>query len=121
MKPLLAKDLKPFLARFSNFTDGELRSIEIISPTVVKITLAGQDSARGFDWLSICFEFSGIVDARLLENTKLSLVDMGDGINIVYEDGNFVFGVGNYKNLLNIKNSICFLISFTLKYEERAF
>ncbi len=121
MKPLLAKDIKPLLARFNNFADAELRSIEIISPTIIKITLAGQDSARGFDWLTICFEFSGVLDAKLLENSKLSLVDMSDGINIVYEDGNFVFGIGNYKNLTNIKNSVCFLISSALKYEEGAF
>ncbi|MDD5157749.1 hypothetical protein [Sulfurimonas sp.] len=121
MKPLLAKDIKPLLARFSNFTDGELRSIEIISPTTIKITLTGQDSARGFDWLTVCFEFSGVHKAKLLENSKLSLVDMSDGINIIFEDNSFAFGVGDYKNLLNIKNSICFLISCALKYEEGAF
>lgn len=121
MKPLLAKDIKPLLARFSNFIDAELRSIEIISPAIIKITLAGQDSARGFDWLIVCFEFSGVVDAKLLENSKLPLVDMSDGINIVHEDGNFAFGIGDYKSLSNIKNSICFLISSALKYEEGAF
>lgn len=121
MKPLLAKDIKPLLARFSNFTDGELRSIEIISPAIIKITLAGQDRARGFDWLTISFEFSGVVDAKLLENSKLSLIDMSGGINVVWEDGNFAFGVGEYRNISNIKNSICFLISSALKYEEGAF
>lgn len=121
MKPLLAKDIKPLLTRFSHFTDGELRSIEIISPTIIKITLAGQDSARGFDWLTICFEFSGVTDAKLFDSSKLSFIDMSGGINIIYEDGSFAFGIGDYKNLLNIKNSVCFLISSALKYEEGAF
>lgn len=121
MRPLLAKNLNSFLARFSNFTDGELRSIEIVSSTTIKITLAGQDSARGFDWVTICFEFSGVSDAKLLNDSKLSLIEMSSGINIIYEDDNFIFGIGEYKSLQNIKNSICFIISSTLKYEEGAF
>ena len=121
MKPLFAKNITSLLTRFDNFSDGELRSIEIISSTIIKITLAGQDSARGFDWVTICFEFSGVSDAKLLNDSKLSLIDMTSGITIIYEDNNFIFGIGEYKSLQNIKNSICFIISSTLKYEEGIF
>ena len=80
VKPLLKKDLSAFLKRFDGFKDAELRSIEIISPTIVKITLAVQDSAREFDWITIKLELSEIIDARLLENSKLPHVDMSVGI-----------------------------------------
>ncbi|MCW8896282.1 hypothetical protein [Sulfurimonas sp.] len=121
MKPLLKKDLPTFLKRFGNFVDCEFRSIDITSPTTMLVTLAAQDSARGFDWLSIKLEFSGVSDARVLENSKLSLIDTDEGINIIYEDDKYVFGIGNYTNLSSIQNSTCYITSSTLKYEEGAF
>lgn len=121
MKPLLAKEVNSFLQRFGNFIDCEFRSIEVTSPTTMLVTLAGQDSARGFDWLSIKLEFSGVSDARLLENSKLSHVDVNDGINIIYEDDKYTFGIGNYTNLSSMKNSTCYITSSTLKYEEGLF
>ena len=120
MKPLLAKDLAAFMQRFNNFKDGEFRSLEVISPTTMKITLAGQDEARAFDWVSLELELSGVNDAKLLDSSKLHLVDMGDGINLIY-DGDFAFGVGEYDNLSNIKDSTCYIVCTDLKYQEGAF
>lgn len=121
MKPILQKELQTFIERFDNFKDGEFRSIEVISPTVMNVTFAGQDRGREFDWVSVILEFSGVSDARLLDNSKLSFVDMSDGISMIYEDGNFAFGVGECYNISNIKNSTCKIISSSLKYEERGF
>ena len=121
MKPLIRKDLPIFLERFGHFVDCELRSIEVTSPTTMLVTVAAQDTARGFDWLSIKLEFNGVSDARLLENSQLSHVDLNDGINIIYEDDKYAFGIGNYTNLSSIKNSTCYITSSTLKYEEGAF
>ena len=121
MKPILAKDLKKFIERFDNFKDGELRSIDVISPTTMSITLAGQDNAREFDWISMTFEFSGVSDARLLQNNKLSLVDMNDGINVIYEDDKFAFGIGDYDTISSTKNSTCYIVCSTLKYKEGMF
>ncbi len=112
MKPLLAKDLPAFLKRFGNFVDGEFRDLEIISPTIMKLTLAGQDWARGFDWLSIEFEFNNINDANILDNSKLLHVDMEDGINIVYQNN-------QYKFILN--NSTFHIHSQNIKYQEKQF
>ena len=121
MKPLLAKELPEFLKRFGNFIDAEFRHIEILSPTTIKISLAGQDSARGFDWVSINFEFSGVSDARLLSNSKLPHIDMSDGINILFEDTQFIFGIGNENKISALKNSICQITFSTLKYQEGSF
>lgn len=120
MKPLLDKNLTPFLKRFDGFIDAELRSIEIVSPTTVKITLAAQDSARGFDWITIELEFNGVNDARVLDNSKLSHIDMSNGITLIYADNQFVFGVGDY-NYSNITDSICYIKAISLKYLEGGF
>jgi hypothetical protein len=121
MRPLFEKEVSSFLERFDFFKDSEFRNVEILSPATIKITLAAQDSARGFDWISLNLEFSGISDARLLENSKLPHVDMDDGISIIYTDSMFAFGVGTYSNLSNIKNSTCYITSSSLKYSEGPF
>ena len=120
MKPLLAKHLAAFMQRFNNFKDGEFRSLEVISPTIMKIILAGQDETRAFDWISLELEFNGVSDARLLDSAKLHLVDMSEGINLIY-DRNFAFAVGEYNNLSNIKDSACYIVCRDLKYKESRF
>lgn len=120
MKPLLAKNLAAFMQRFNNFKDGEFRSLEVISPATMKITLAGQDEARAFDWISLELELNGVNDARLLESSKLHLVDMSEGINLIY-DKNFAFGVGEYDSLSSIANSTCYIICTDIKYQEGNF
>lgn len=121
MKPLLKKELPDFLKRFDSFIDGEIRHVEIISPTVIKVTLAGQDSARGFDWITVEFEFGGVSDARLLDDSKLSFADMSEAISLINEDDSFAFGLGRYSSLSGVKNSSFYIISDTLKYQEGTF
>ncbi len=121
MKPLTLKELPSFVERFSSFEDAEFRSLEIISPLQIKITLAVQDSARAHDWISIALEFNGVSDARLVENNRLSFVDMADGANIIKEENSFAFGIGECYNISNIKSSSCFIVANSLKYEEGLF
>lgn len=121
VKPLLKKDLSLFLKRFDGFKDAELRLFEIVSPTIVKITLAVQDSAREFDWITIKLELSEIIDARLLENSKLPHVDMSDGITIIFTQSQVAFGIGNYDNFSNITNSACYIKAASIKYQEDSY
>ncbi len=121
MKPLLKKELPNFLERFDSFIDGEVRHVEVVSPTIIKVTLAGQDSARGFDWITVEFEFGGVSDARLLDSSKLSLLDMSEAISLISENNMFAFGLGKYSNLSGIKNSSFYIICETLKYQEGTF
>ena len=121
MKPILSKDIQSFLERFDNFKDGEFRTIEVISPASISVTLAGQDSAREFDWISMKFEFSGVSKAKLLESQKLAFIDMNDGVNIVCEDDNFTFCIGDYQSESSAKNSICYIKCSSLKYQEGSF
>ena len=112
MKPLLKNTLDSFLKRFGNFIDAEIRSIDATSPTTISAVIACQDSARGFDWLTINFEFCGVIDASLIQNSKLRFIDMSSGLDITYRDGSFVF---------SINNATIFIKSSTIKYEEGLF
>ena len=119
MKPLTKID--EFLKRFDNFKDAELRSIEVISPTTMSVTLAAQDNARGFDWVSLKLEFTDVSDAKLLDGSKLSFVDMSDGITVIKDEKTLAFGIGECYNLSAVKNAICYILASTVKYEEGLF
>jgi len=121
MRPLNASELPTFVERFSRFEDAEFRSTQIISADEIEITLAVQDSARAYDWITITLAFNGVSDARLLEDKKLSLLDMSLGANIIKENNTFAFGLGECYNISSIKNSSCYIISQSLKYKEGPF
>ena len=112
MKPLLVKELPNFVKRFGNFIDGELRSINVISPTQINLTLACQDVARGYDWLSLEFEFKDINEASLIDNSKLLHVEMSDGISLTNKDNLFTF---------KTNNATLKIISSEIKYQEKQF
>lgn len=122
MKPLLKNDLNTFLKRFGNFLDAELHSIEIVSPTALRVTLSAQDSARVFDWVTLVLEFSGVSDAKVPDNSKLPHIDMSGGITLLFADNAFfTFALGAYNTPLAAANSICHIKATTLKYEETSF
>ena len=121
MRPLIQTQLTPFLQRFNNFRDAEFRSVEILSGLNILLTLAVQDSARAFDWITIKLEFNGLNDAKLLENNQLAYLDMDNGISLLFEENNFAFSTGECYNISCIKNSSLYLIAKSLKYEEGAF
>ncbi len=112
MKPLLTKDLTVFLKRFHHFKNGHFKHFEVLSPTQFKVILTGQDDSRAFDWVSVEFELTGASSANLLENSKLSLIDMEDGINISHNGTDFAF---------ELYNSTFFIECKTIKYQEGAF
>ena len=119
MKPLTNVDT--FLKRFNNFKGGEVRSIEIISPAVIIITLAGQDEARAFDWISLQLECNGVNDAQILDNSKLTHLDMNEGISILNTGTSLAFAVGECYNESSIKSSSCFIECSSMKYKEGLF
>jgi len=112
MKPLHVKDIKSFLSRFGEFVDAEIRSIDPTSPTTINMLIACQDTARGFDWLTLHLEFSGVSDASLVDNSQLLHVDMSNGISLINEDNNFIFSV---------KNATISVSASNIKYEEGLF
>lgn len=121
MKPLLQTQLLTLLERFDSFKNAEFRTLKIISPTNVSLTLALQDGAREFDWITLTLEFFGVSDARLLEEKQLNFIDMSDGASLFFEENKFAFGIAERYNISNVKNSSFYLICDSIKYEEGQF
>lgn len=110
MKPLTKKDIEPFLKRFDNFIDSELKEIQIVTPTSVKFIFFIQDSSREYNWVDLEIEFDDILEASLLDNSKLSFVNMDDGISLSHNGTNFAF---------KINNSTSYIKSSYIRYEEK--
>jgi len=121
MKPLLPNKTPELLTRIDNAVDGELYAVTMNSPLNFTIELSVQDKNRGYDWINIAFEVDGVSDANLIEDNKLSLVDMSEGVSILFEDDVCAIGIGNYKSIDSVKSATLYLVGSSLKYEERPF
>jgi hypothetical protein len=121
MKPLLKKDIPSFLERFCHFENGEISSFRILSPIEMQITIKTQDTSRDYDWCSITLLFHGIIDAKLLKDTQLTHFPMDDGISLLIDDDNFAFALGACYNIATLKHSSCYIITKTIKYQEKPF
>lgn len=117
MKPLSKNDLKAFMQRFDDAKGGEIVSLEIVNPVTFKITLTVQDTNRAFDWVDLCFELSGVSDAKLLSDSALKAVDMQEGMNISFTEEGIKVGFGSQEYL----SSPLHLCATSVKYEERNF
>ncbi len=109
------------MERIEDVKGGELRSIVMKDPTTFTLTFSVQDKNRGFDWLNIAFEISGIYDARLIDDKKLAFVDMSDGVSIVFEDSECGFLFGDYRSLDSAADSMMYILGDSIKYEELPF
>ena len=121
MKPLLPNKISELLTRIDNATGGELISVIMNNPQNFTIELSVQDKHRGYDWINIAFEVDGVIDAQLIDDAKLSLVDISDGISICHENGLYGVGIGKYMSIDALKSAALFLVGNALKYEERPF
>ena len=121
MKPLLQTQLKEFNKRFNNFQDAEFREVKILSANEIELTLALQDANRDFDWITLTLSFSEVVDARLIDEEKLHLLDMSEGAVLIYDENMFAFGIGACYNISTIKNTSFYVLSKSLKYKEGSF
>lgn len=109
------------LQRFDNFKDSELRSLEVVTPMHVKLTVAVQDSARAYDWITLEIDFIGVSDARLVDQNKLQFIDMNEGVNLLHVEGQFAFAIGACYNIQAVKNSTLYIMSQDIKYQEGQF
>ncbi len=121
MKPLLPNKTTELLTRIDNAVDSEIYTVTMNSPLNFTLELSVQDKNRGYDWINMAFEIDGVSDARLIEDEKLSLVDMSEGITVVFEDGVCAIAVGDYSSIASVKSAALYLIGSTIKYEERPF
>ncbi len=121
MKPLHVNEIETFHKRFDNASGGEIRKLTILNPTTMILRLSVQDAGRAFDWIDLELEVSAVSDARLIEDSKLSFVDMSEGISILFEDNNVIVCVGNYSSFDAAHNAPLFIRGSALKYQENNF
>jgi len=121
MKPLSPQALPLFLQRFDDFKNAEFRSLEVVSPTLLKAIFAIQDAHREFDWITLELEFHGIDDAKLIKEEASTFIDMSDGVTLLFKNNLFGFCIGKYQHFSSIKDSICYIYSSTIKYQENNF
>jgi len=121
MRPLLEKQLTELLDRIDHATHGEIVSVTMNHPQNFTVELSVQDKNRGYDWINIAFEIDGIVDANLLDDNRLSMIDMSEGITLLFEDGHYALAVGSYNNIAALKSATLYLVGNSIKYEERPF
>lgn len=121
MKPLHGSEISSFLSRFENFEQSEIRAITLKTPTVIELQFSVQDNGRGFDWIDIAIECANVIDAKLIENTKLAYLDMNEGISIIFEEYKFALCYGKYSSMKNTKDSSFYIVCESLKYKELPF
>ncbi len=121
MKPLHVSEIDTFDKRFDRCSGGELRSLKLINPTTMVLRLSVQDAGRGFDWIDLELEVSGVNDARLIDESKLSFIDMSEGISILFEDLNVIVCVGDYSSFEAAHDAPLFIRGSALKYQENNF
>ena len=121
MKPLHVSGIKTFLSRFERFSLSEIKAITVKSPSVIEIQFSVQDTGRGFDWIDIAFELSNVSDAELIENSKVSYLDMSEGISIIFQENKFIFCLGKYNTLQTAKDAPLYIICESVKFKELPF
>lgn len=122
MKPLTtAASAAALCERILNGEGAMLRSLTVNGPTSASLTLSVQDKQRGFDWIDLTFEMSGMNDARLVGDTQLDFIDTDEGITVLFEEGLWGIGIGRYGSLEALKSAPLYLVGASLKYEEAPF
>ncbi|WP_345988447.1 hypothetical protein WCX18_12825 [Sulfurimonas sp. HSL1-2] len=122
MKPLSTPSAAATL--LERIIDGEgamLRSLALNGPTTATLTLSVQDKHRGYDWIDIVFEISGMNDAKLVDDKQLGFIDTDEGITVVFENGQWGLAVGRYGGMEALKSAPLYVIGTSLKYEEAPF
>ena len=121
MKPLHVSQIDTFNRRFNRAINGELRTLKIINPTTMLLRVSVQDEGRAFDWIDLELEVSGVSDARLVDEDKLSFLDMSEGISILFDDKSVIICIGNYSSFDAAHNAPLFIRGSALKYQENNF
>ena len=105
------------LQKYNNFKYEQLRSIQPLSDSSKVVTIVIQDD-EGEDVSSVKIEFNDIKDSRILANSVLSSLDMGDGITLIKENNLYGFALGRGTAMLHVHNAPLYIIASAIKIEE---
>jgi hypothetical protein len=108
------------LERFDSFIGAELVSVHIPSPKDIELTFHVQDKARDYDWIKVTFLFKEVEDAKLVDESQLKFLPLEEGISLLKTQERYGFGIGQYKNINNIKDSLLFIVAKLMFIEENS-
>jgi len=111
------EEINALLQKYNNFKYEQIRSVQHLADGSKIVTLVVQDD-DGEDTNTINLEFSDIKDLRILENSVLSYLDMGDGITIIKENDLYGFAIGSGTAMLHVHNAPMYIIASGMKIEE---
>lgn len=105
------------LEKYNNFKYEQLRHIEKTSETSYIVTLVIQDD-EGEDVNTIKLDFTGVQEYKILVNSVLSYMDMGDGITLIQENGLYGFAVGSGTAMLHVHSAPLYIVATDLKITD---
>ena len=111
------EEINNLLAKYDHFRYAQLRSIESLTETSKRLTIAIQDD-EGEDVEMVVIEFDNITASKILINSVLSYLDMGDGISIVKENNLYGFAVGSGTAMLHVRSAPMYIIASDIKIKN---
>ncbi len=119
VKPLSTQSLKALCERIDYARNGEIHSLNPLSPTSIEIRFSVQDKARGFDWIDIAFVIDGVSDAKLVSDNTLRMLSLDEGITVEMDNMKAALAIGDYKG--RIEDAPLYIIGTVIGYKECAF
>jgi hypothetical protein len=111
------EEINTLLEKYNNFKYAQIRSIRPVSSSSKVVTLVVQDD-DGEDVNSVQIEFDNINDSKILDNSVLSFLDMGDGISLIQEHNLYGFALGRGTAMLHVHNAPLYIIASDIKIIE---
>ena len=111
------KEIEELLKKYNNFKYEQLRSIKQL-PDATVVTLAVLDD-EGEDVNTVEITFKGVSASRILDNSVLSLMDMGFGITLIKEKDLYGFALGSGSTMLHVHNAPLYIVASEISIEEK--
>lgn len=111
------EEVNKVLEKYNNFADAQIKSIVTKEDESKVVVMSIQDD-DGEEIGEVSLEFSGIKEARILQNHVLAFLDMMSGVTIIEENGLYGFGIGHGESMLHVHNAPLYIISESISIEE---
>ena len=110
------KEIEELFQKYNYFKYEQLRSIKQLADAIV-VTLVVLDD-EGEDVASVDITFQGVSASRILDNSVLSLMDMGFGITLIKEKDLYGFALGSGSTMLHVHNAPLYIVASDIKIQE---
>jgi len=111
------QEITTLLKKYNNFKCEQLRHIEKTSDTSYIVTLVIQDD-EGEDVNTIKLNFTDVQAYKILVNSALAYMDMGDGITLIKENDLYGFAIGRGTAMLHVNSAPLFIVASNIEITE---